>query len=295
MESGGQKLKVNYLGVDTPFFNIFSFPLLKGSPAEVLQTPDDIVLSRTMAMKLFGSVDVVGKSVFIDTEYEFLVTGVMEDFPENTYFTYQDALVNMRSFKTLWGFENIMEEYGFASLSIYFLAKENSDLPSKAPTILEKFKKDYWLYKEGWANTVEFTPLKELYFSDKIGSGTKSNSKTLITVLSVIVLLILLLAIGNYVNLSIAQATFRGKEVAIKKLLGGTKKQLFLQFIKESVFLCLAAVLLALFLAKLIEPVFDSLLNTSLNLNGKITFLNLLLFIGSFALIGVLSGILPAA
>lgn len=295
MVPGGQKLKINYLGVDAPFFNIFSFPLLKGNPDEVLQTPDDIVLSRTMAMKLFGSIDVVGKSVFIDTDHEFLVIGVMEDFPENTHFRYQDALVNMRTFETLWGFENIMKEYGFASLSMYFLAKENSDLPSKASKILKKFKKDYWLYKEGWANTVEFTPLKELYFSDKIGNGTKSNSKTLITVLSVIVLLILLLAVGNYVNLTIAQATFRSKEVAIKKLLGGSKKQLFLQFIKESVFLCLTAVLLALFLAKLIEPVFDSLLSTSLNLNGKVTFLNLLLFIGSFALIGVLSGILPAA
>ena len=136
--------------------------------------------------------------------------------------------------------------------------------------------------------------MKELYFSPKIGNGTKSNSKTLITVLSVIVLLILLLAVGNYVNLTLAQATFRGKEVAIKKLLGGSKKQLFLQFIKESVFLCFAAVLLALVLAKAIEPVFDSLLDTQLFLNEKITLLNLLLFIGAFGLIGVLSGILPA-
>lgn len=295
MVSGGHKLKVNYLGVDASFFRIFSFPLLKGSPDEVLQTPDDIVLSKTMAIKLFGSIDVVGKSVFINTEHKFLVTGIMEDFPENTHFTYQDALVNMRTFKTLWGFENIMEEYGFASLSIYFLSKKNTDLPSKAPEILKKFKKDYWVYRDGWANIVEFTPLKDLYFSPKIGNGTKSNSKTLITVLSVIVLLILLLAIGNYVNLTIAQATFRGKEVAIKKLLGGSKKQLFFQFIKESVFLCLAAVLLALFLAKIIEPVFDSLLDTKLDLKSKITFLNLLIFIFSFALIGVLSGILPAA
>ncbi len=294
MVSGEQKLKINYLGVDAPFFNIFSFPLLKGSPDEVLQTPGDIVLSRTMAMKLFGSIDVVGKSVFMNTEHEFLITGVMEDFPENTHFTYQDALVNMTAFKTLWDFENIMEEYGFASLSIYFLSKKNTDLPSKASEILKRFKKDYWIYKDGWANIVEFTPLKDLYFSQKIGNGTKSNSKTLITVLSVIVLLILLLAVGNYVNLTIAQATFRGKEVAIKKLLGGTKMQLFLQFIKESVFLCLAAVVLSLFLAKLIEPVFDSLLDTRLYLSRKISILNVLLFIGVFGCVGVLSGILPA-
>ncbi len=292
--TGGKKLKIRYLGVDASFFNIFSFPLLKGKSEEVLQTANSIVLSKSMAIKMFGTDDVVGKSVFMNTEHKFLVTGIMEDFPENTHFVFQDALVNLKAFKELWGFENIMDEYGFASLSIYFLAKTNTDLPSKASEILKKFKKDYWLYTEGWANIVEFTPLKDLYFSEKAGNGTKSNSKILIAILSVIVLLILLLAVGNYINLTIAQATFRGKEVAIKKLLGGSKKQLFLQFIRESIWLCMVAVLLALVLAKLIEPIFDLLLNTQLNLIEKITFSTILVLIGVFGSIGILSGILPA-
>ncbi|MGB5436231.1 MAG: FtsX-like permease family protein [Maribacter sp.] len=290
----GQKLKISYLGVDASFFDMFSFPLVHGKPDEVLQTANSIVLSKSMAMKLFGTIDVVGKSVFLDTVNKFTITGIMDDFPENTHFTYQDALVNLMAFKALWGFENIMQEYGFASLSIYLLAKENADLPAKASSILEKFKKDYWLYTEGWATTVELTPLKDLYFSNKVGNGTKSNSKSLVTILSFIVLLILLLAVGNYVNLTIAQATFRGKEVAIKKLLGSSKRQLFLQFIRESVLLCFTAVLLSLFLAKLIEPVFDSLLHTRLHLNDRINLPNLVVFIPLFALIGVLSGILPA-
>ena len=292
--SDGQKLKISYLGVDASFFDIFSFPLAHGKADEVLQTANSIVLSKSMAMKLFGTIDVVGNSVFLDTSHKFTITGVMDDFPENTHFTYQDALVNLMAFKELWGFENIMQEYGFASLSIYLLAKENTDLPAKASLILEKFKKDYWLYSEGWATTVELTPLKDLYFSTKVGNGTKSNSKTLVTILSFIVLLILLLAVGNYVNLTIAQATFRGKEVAIKKLLGSSKRQLFLQFIRESVLLCLIAVLLSFLLVKLIEPVFDVLLHTRLQLNDKITPLNLGSFILLFALIGILSGILPA-
>lgn len=293
--ANGQNLKMDYLGVDASFFNIFSFPLLKGKANEVLQTANNIVLSKAMAIKLFGSIDVVGKSVFVNTSHKFMVTGVMEDFPENTHFAPQDALFNLKAFERIWGFKNIMDEYGFASLSIYFMAKANTDLPSKSPEILKKFKKDYWIYKDGWANSVEFTPLTELYFSKKEGNGTKSNSKVLVTVLSVIVLLILLLAIGNYVNLTIAQATFRGKEVAIKKLLGGSKRQLFVQFIRESVLLCLVALVLALIMAKLIEPVFDSLLDTKLYLNHKTSFLNLIIFMGVFALIGLFSGILPAA
>tara|TARA_R110002051_G_scaffold303168_1_gene371905 strand:+ start:2106 stop:4415 length:2310 start_codon:yes stop_codon:yes gene_type:complete len=290
----GQKIKFDYLGVDASFLNIFSFPLLEGKTNDVLQTADGIVLSKAMALKLFGSVDVIGKGLFINTDNKFIVTGVMDDFPENTHFAKQDALVNLKAFKKIWGFENIMEEYGWCSLSIYFLAKVNADLPAKAPEILKKFKKDFWLYTEGWANTVEFTPLKDIYFSSKEGNGTKSTSKILLTVLSSIVLLILFLAIGNYINLTMAQATFRGKEVAIKKLLGSSKRQVIIQLIRESVFLCFSALILALVLAKLAEPYFDSLLNSHLNLNKGLNLINLIILIGIFGLIGFLSGIVPA-
>ncbi|MFK5974517.1 MAG: ABC transporter permease [Flavobacteriaceae bacterium] len=290
----GQKVKFDYLGVDASFLDIFSFPLLKGKPKDVLQTANGIVLSRTTALKLFGTADPIGKTVFINTNNKFMVTGIMDDFPENTHFAKQDALVNLAAFKEIYGFESILEEYGWCSLSTYFLAKENSDLPSKAPEILKKFKKDFWLYTEGWATIVEFTPLKDIYFSTKEGSGTKSTSKTLITILSVIVMLILLLAIGNYINLTMAQATFRGKEVAIKKLLGSSKRQLIFQFIKESVFLCFASVMLSLLLAKIVEPYFDSLLNTRLSLNDSLNPTNLIVLMGIFGLIGFFSGIIPA-
>lgn len=290
----GQKIKFDYLGVDAPFFNMFTFPLLKGSADEVLQTMDGIVLSKSLALRLFGSTDVIGKSIFIDTENKFTVTGVMDNFPDNTHFAKQDALVNLTAFKRIWGFETIMEEYGWCSLSIYFLAKPNSDLPSKAPQILENFKKDFWLYQEGWANTVVFTPLQDLYFSSKVGNGTKNSSKSLILVLSVIVFLILLLAVGNYINLTIAQATFRGKEVAVKKLLGGSKRQLMRQLVMESFILCFLAVFLAFMLAKLLEPVFDSLLDTQLHLDQALNFANIALALLVLSLVGFISGIVPA-
>ncbi|MEC7263812.1 MAG: FtsX-like permease family protein, partial [Bacteroidota bacterium] len=174
------------------------------------------------------------------------------------------------------------------------MAKPNTDLPAKAPQILENFKKNFWLYKDGIAKTVEFTPLKELYFSNKVGNGTKSNSKTMVMVLSVIVFIILLLAVGNYINLTIAQATFRGKEVAVKKLLGGSKKQLIRQLVTESFVLCFAAVLLAFLLAKLLEPTLNSLLETNLNLNQALTLTNIVVALGALLLIGFISGIVPA-
>ncbi|WP_420401292.1 ABC transporter permease [Flagellimonas sp.] len=289
-----QKMKFDYLGVDDSFFEMFSFPLIKGRPKEVLQTPNSIVLSKSLALRLFGTLDVVDKQVSINTEHKFMVTGIMDDFPKNTHFKPQDAIVNFKAFKTLWGFETILEEYGFASVSMYFLAKPNTNLSAKAPEILERFKKEYWLYKDGWAHSLVFTPLQELYFSPKEGNGTQSNSKTLVVVLSIIVLLILILAIGNYINLTIAQATFRGKEVAIKKLLGSSKGRLLLQFVRESMLLTGIALLLSLVLLKLVEPVFNSLLNTQIDLDAKIGFWNLLKIVSVFGFIGAFSGIVPA-
>lgn len=291
---GGQKVQFDYLGVDPGFLNMFSFPLLQGNAAEVLLTEDDIVLSKSMALRLFGSGNAVGKSVYINSEHKFRVTGVMEDFPETTHFNRQDALVNLKAFKKIWGFENILEEYGWCSLSIYLMAKPNTDLPSKAPNILTNFKENFWLYKEGWAKTVEFTPLKELYFSDKVGNGTKNASKSMIMVLSIIVFIILLLAVGNYINLTIAQATFRGKEVAMKKMLGGSKNQLIRQLVAESMSLCFVAVILALLLAKLFEPLLNSLLDTSLNLSQALNMTNLVILVSGILLIGFITGIVPA-
>jgi len=291
---GGPQYKFDYLGVDPDFFKMFSFELLAGQADGVLQTQDGIVLSKTLATKLFGTQEALGKSIYIGGDHKFTVTGIMEDFPDNTHFMPQQALVNLRAFKKLWGFENIMEEYGFCSMSIYFMSRPKADLVAKAPQILGNFKENFWLYKEGWADRVEFTPLKELYFSPKIGKGTKNSSRSLILVLSFIVLIILVLAVGSYINLTMAQASFRAKEVSMKKLLGSSRDQVLLQLVRESFLMCFSSVLIALALAKALESPLESFLGTHLDLNGSLTPGNILLVLGAAALISFVSGIVPA-
>lgn len=287
-----QKFKVDFLGVDASFFKIFTFPLVEGDSTEVLISTNSIVISRSLATKLFGTDTALGQEVVIDKKHKFMVTGIMDDFPLNTHFKKADALINFKAFNDVYDFGDILHSYGFGAISIYYLAKPNTDLASKGPEVYRTYKKHF--EEQGYSKNIMFTPLEDLYFSQKPGHGTKNNSKSFITVLSVIVLLILVLAISNYVNLTLAQSTFRGREVAIKKLLGGTKRGLFSQFIKESILICFIAVVLSLLLAKLAESGFDSLLDTELNLNENITFLNLPLLIGGFCLIGIFSGLLPA-
>jgi len=288
------KFPFEFLGVDAGFFNIFSFPLIKGDKEEVLNTKNSIVLSKKLALKLFNSVDIIGEEVYVNTDIQYQVTGVMEDFPVNTHFKKPDAIFNIRAFEDMQGFKNIMTEYGFGSLSIYLLAKPKTNLPAQAPEILKKFKKDFWIYKEGYQDGVEFTVLKDIYFSKKEGIFVKNNSKTLVVVTSVIVLLILILAIINYINLTIAQASFRFKEVVVKKLLGKSKRKLLISFILESIALCTIALIISLLLAKLAEPIFNQLLDTELNLNHKFTLKNIVLLFGFFSSIGIISGLIPA-
>jgi len=292
--STDKKLNIHYLAVDSSFFNIFSYPLIKGSSSDVLASKNSIVLSQSYARKLFGDISPIGKKVVINTNNEFIVLGIMKNFPENTIFKQPDAIINIKAMSSITGFKSFLTEYGFCSMNIYFLESFNGNLQSKASQILRNFKKNFWLYKEGYAKGVVFTPLKEIYFSTNHGHGVRSNNKDLIVILSVIVLIILLLAIGNYINLTIAQSTFRAKEIAIKKLVGSSKRSLFIQLIKESVLLSFMAVILALFLARLAEPVFDSLLNTKLDLKSNFTFINFIILIGFFTVIGIVSGILPA-
>lgn len=289
-----EKFAVQFLAVDPSFFSIFSYSLQTGVSSEVLVSPNSIVISESYTRKLFGNKPAIGERIFINTTNEFVVSGVMKDFPEKTVFKQPDVIVNIEAMKKITGWEQFLTEYGFCSMNIFFLEKENGNVSAKAPEILSNFKENFWLYKEGYADGVVFTPLKDIYFSSKTGNFVKSNDKNLIVILSVIVLLILILAIGNYINLTVAQASFRAKEIAIKKLVGSPRKALFQQLIKESILLCTVSVVFAIFLAKLVEPVFNSLLDTKLDLNNSLSFINLLLFLLLLSGIAIFSGIIPA-
>jgi putative ABC transport system permease protein len=293
-ELGKQKIRTDFLMVDSSFFTMFSFHMIEGQPSEVLTGKNSIVLSHSFAKKLFGNKSPLGKEVELDLRHKFIVTGVVEDFPENTHFKSYSAFVNFTCLADFWGWPELLTTYGNSSFAIYFMAKPNTDLVSKESAILEMFMKDYWVYKGGYVHELKMEPLSDIYFGGKNGSGAKGNSKKLIVVLTAISFIILLLAIINYINLSIAQASMRSREVAVKKLLGSTKTQIFLQFILESVFLCVVAFNIALVLSKLAEPVFNSLFNTQLTLSQKFNINTSLAYLLGVIIAGAFSGLIPA-
>jgi putative ABC transport system permease protein len=291
--SDNVKVKTEYLLADSTFFNIFSFNLIEGNKVTALKTRNSVVLSEEFAHKIFGSESPLNKQVIL-SGITCEVTGVYEDISSTSNFNNYDMIVNFRCLADIWNYPGLLTSYGNCSFAYYFLAKPNTNLPDKAEKVLELFKKDFWMYKDDRVKSVTFEPLIDNYFSTIYGRGITHNSSTLVTVLSAIVVLILLLAIINYMNLTIAQAGMRAKEIAIKKLVGSSRKQLVMQHIAESVSLCVLSFILAIFFSFFAEPVFNDLLQTKLNLNEEIykgiLLYSILIVVG----VGFVSGIIPA-
>ena len=288
------KIKFDYLLADSAFFKMFTFRLIEGDPETALKTKNSIVLSEAFARKLFGNRSPLGKQLVVNSGHTCVVTGVVEDISMVSNFSRCDAILNFNILGDFWNYPQVLTELGNCSFGLYLMAGPNADLPSKSGQILELFKKDFWIYKEGMVKKVILEPLTDVYFSTIPGRVTEHNSKTHIVVLLAIVILILILSIINYMNLTIARSGMRIKEIAVKKLMGSSRAMLIRQHIYESVFLCFIAFFLAMVFGFLAEPAFNRLLDTQLNLQTQIYGAFMLLLIGVVVLVGFLAGIVPA-
>lgn len=290
---GNNQTRMNYLLADSTFFTMFSFKLIEGNPHEVLKTKDRAVLSESFANKMFGNKNPIGQSFELENK-TFIISGIIENMPQNTHFEKFDAVITFEILSEFWNYPELLTTNNNSSFGLYFLAKAGTDLPSKAPIILEQFKKDYWIYKQEFAKELEFEPLTDVYYSSSAGPAIRQNSKNSVFMFGGIAILILIIAIINYINLTVAQAGNRSKEIAIKKLMGSSKWTLITQQISESVALSLLAAIIAIGLAFSVEPFFDNLMDTKLNLvlqfNAPFQLISLLIITST----GLVSGIVPA-
>lgn len=292
------KEKIHYTSayVHPAFFKMFTFPLIEGVPEEVMREKYSMVITQSLARRIFGQESPLGKEIEI-AGIAVPVTGVMKDIPENTHFPSFDAAINIAGLSDYWGWGNgdILEQMGIATFSLYVMAKPGTDLKTREQDMLECFRKNVSQYqREDSPQKVVVEPLEQVYFSSYEGGWGKHNSKSLVAVMAAIVLTILLLAIINYINLSLAQGSMRAKEISVKKLLGSSRKMLFSQFISESLLLSFMAFLIACVFSVLLEPVFNQLMNTHMEVAAAFTpwmLFYALLLIGGM---GFISGMVPA-
>ena len=294
VEIGREKLLASVLYADTTFFRMFDFTLLEGSREEALAARDNVVLSESFARKVFGTFDPMGQTIQLDNDnHIYVVSGVMRDIERSTIPAADIIMRAERITETNGSNDERMSNCG--SCVTFLLEREGADLQAKTPDILSFFKEIYWPYKGKIYSQVRLIPLRELYFEPVNNSYHLAHgSRSFMLILLGVGLVVLIFAVMNYINLTVAQAGFRAREMAARRLLGASQGNIFLKWILESTLFCAAALLFASSIAELLVPWASQLLGTRIavwdDISWPVAGFTLLTIIA----LGVISGIIPA-
>ncbi|MEM7658394.1 MAG: FtsX-like permease family protein [Bacteroidota bacterium] len=280
------------LFVDSSFFEVFSFELQEGDPATALTNPTSIILTRSMATKFFGAEPALGKVVgFGGKKTPFKVTGIVADPPSNTQIEFR-MLVPFHTLR--WASQN--ETFGSANYFTFLVLdrpESGPDIQAKFPEVMEE------LGGEELVNSITYhlQPFEEMYlYSSDIESygPVKSGNANYIYLFTTLALLVLLIAVINYVNLTTARSIDRAREVGLRKVIGAQRRQLIQQFLGETTLVALIALACSLLLFQALVPLFSMLVDRELDPVALFEPNVLIGLIGGGLLLGMLAGIYPA-
>ena len=278
---------------DTTFFSFFSFPLVNGTAENALEG-SQVVISERFANKAFPGQNPIGQTIRLLDNLTVSVSAVMKDI-KHSAIPYCDLLVGVHHLPTFNSTISLDNMNNAGCIVTFIKTKHGAALQGKADEMAQWFKKFFWPYYRGVVKQVLITPFTDFYWTEESSSRTLyRGDRDFVIVLLSIAVLILLFAVINYVNLTVAQTGFRAKEMATRRLLGSSRFDLFLRLMMESTLLSLISFGIALFLSFVMEPYASNLLQTKIYLKDAITPTSLLLSIGLIIGVGVIAGLLPA-
>jgi putative ABC transport system permease protein len=280
---------------DSTFFDVFDFKLIEGDPKTALVRPNTLVITEEIAFALFGEHSAVGQSILGLEGELFEITGVVKSLPRNSHIQFKGLIswaTTAQSGSILYkGWMNHIIPQGIATYVLLHTAGDKVKVDEAFPNFVAAHMPNH---KDRYAFYLQ--PFTELYLNSTDVSGLRMNklgSLSFITLFTVIAGFVLLIASINYVNISVAKASSRMKEVGMRKSLGAKRAQLFAQFISESIILTLVAFLLAVVLLIIALPHFNSLLEKSLMIESALSWKAGLFAIGLLATVSLLAGGYP--
>jgi len=299
---------------DPSFFNVFDLPFAHGTAATAFVNPLDLVISEKMAIKYFGRTDVVGETIsaccFPTERMDLKVSGVLKNMPQASHFDV-DFLVLMDP--AMFDFApNILNTWTSVNVFTYFKMRDGVT----APDLKERL--DYWMNNEspfvemlknqGLPDNMAVTdgikpnimPLADLHLHARKDAGNMPDLSpmgdiTMIYTFSGVAALVLLIASINFMNLSTARAVKRAREVALRKVMGASRKQVALQFLGEAISIAVLGFVLALAGVEVMLPVYSEAIGRDLQLNLLQDLPLLLSLVGVVLFVGIISGMYPAA
>lgn len=284
---------------DSTFFEVFSGSLLRGNPDEALDEPLSLVISEELARRYYKDENPIGKTVRYQgiKSMTMTVTGVMRNWPEESHMNIQ-ALASFSSLKVLFHRNpDYMDNWWINPVWTYVLL----DQPASAGQVnnqLSSFVDKYYSgteRPEGEKVELGLQPLTDIHLHSNLGEEMNANgSITSVYLFSAVAVLILLIACVNFMNLATAQSVERGREVGMRKVLGADRRQLFKQFMGESLLISLLVVLSAMILVYLFMPIFNDITGKALGFSqllqpGMLAFLLALVLV-----VGFVAGTYPA-
>jgi len=276
-----------FMFADSSFFDVFSFPLVRGDTRTALNGPRKVILTETTARRYFGDEEPLGKLLRVgDDTIPYLVTGVMRDAPANSQIKF-DFLA---SFSSL--FANQEETYWDANYGTFLLLHSRRDLAGLQGKITAFMKKEM----QGQGATVNFLlePFMGIHLHSPYIGWEPVTSIVYIYILAGVALLILVIACMTYINLSTARSVDRAREVGVRKVIGAGRGQLFGQFIGESLLMCMISVVLSLLVVVLVLPAFNGLADRRLPVGDVFSARFLGLAFGIGIIVALLAGSYPA-
>lgn len=286
--------ETGFLYADPDFLQIFTFPVISGNPFEELKEPFTLFITEEIAEKYFGNEEAVGKTIKADNKYIFTVRGVLKNIPDNSHFDFHF----LTGFETLYserGGKEKVETWTSSSYSTYIQLLDNvlpEDIEGKLKELAET-----QLPKEPFYKDMQWipVPLVSIHLGGSINfdPGNNSDIRYIYLIISIGVF-ILLIACFNYMNIATARAYSRGREIGILKVAGGSKSDLILQFIIESVLISLGGLILALIIVCFILPAFNTFTERALTLKMIFEYSTLIKVIVLTLLTGLFAGIYPA-
>ncbi|MBU1370745.1 MAG: ABC transporter permease [Bacteroidetes bacterium] len=280
--------------VDAEIFEIFSFKFKQGSPENSLQQPGTAVINETIARKYFGNDNPVGKLLKVKNEYDYVITGVIEDMPENSHYI-SNIFMTLEDGDKMFG-DDWMNEWGWENFHVYFEMQNEFSKPELERKISEVMATVLNSNPDDALPIFTVQQLKDIHLhSSHFNNDIQpQNSITYVLVFSAIGLLILLIASFNYINLLTANATTRGTEIGVRKAYGASRNQLALQYVSESFVVLIVSLILALVVVQLGLPVFNELSGKNLTFSTLANMNIILGILGMLVIVGLLAGWYPA-
>jgi putative ABC transport system permease protein len=294
----------NVLFADSSFFSVFDFKLLRGDPKTALERPKSLILTEEYAKKYFGNENPMGQRMTVEADTNlYTVTGVIQNIPDNSHIKF-DILASLSSYPR----NANNQQWVSHNMFTYIVVKGGTNIQ----LLQEKFQGMIAKYvgpqlKQILGITIEdfqkagnqfsyvIVPLKDIHLKGATQYNLEPmGSLTTVYIFSIIALLVLIIAVINYVNLATAKSAGRAKEVGVRKVAGANKFGLISQFLGESLLITVAAMILAVVIVYTLTPAFSSLVGKTMSFALLDSWKGIVSLLGLILIVGVSAGFYPA-